>query len=148
MNEDYRQITAAFQRLDLPKALWTHRAHLATGLGAVLDDGIDQARVLIPAAIRRYNAAVGTPNTPTSGYHETVTQLYLTLIDEFVRDWRGPTDYPAMVAALFEVLDDRRIPLRYYSDGRLWSAEARAMWLGPDLISEPGFRPPGPSTAG
>ena len=157
MEDDYEAVTAAFRRLELPKASWTHRAHLAAGLWFVLHHGIGDARILMPAAIRRYNAAVGTPDTLTSGYHETITQWYLTMIDEMVRNWAGPTDYPAMVAALFEALDDRRIPLRYYSEDRLWSMEARRAWLEPDLISDrsapwripvPEPPPPEPSTEG
>ncbi len=157
MNEDHEAATAAFRRLDLPKAAWTHRAHLAAGLWFVLHHGIGAARTEVPAAIRRYNAAVGTLDTPTSGYHETITQLYLTLIDEWVRDWTGPAGYSVMAPALVEALDDRRIPLRYYSEARLWSAEARATWLEPDHISgpsapfgtpAPGLPPPEPSTAG
>lgn len=157
MNEDYEQVTAAFQRLDLPKAAWTHRAHLAAGLWFVLHDGLAQARTRMPEAIRRYNASVGTLDTPTSGYHETITQLYLTLIDGWLRHWTGPARYPVMAAALVEALDDRRIPLRYYSERRLWSPEARARWLEPDLISDPpapyespvpALPPPEPSTEG
>lgn len=53
-------------------------------------------------------AAVGTLDTSTTGYHETITQLYLTLIDEVVRNWRGPADDAKMTAVLFEALDDRR----------------------------------------
>jgi hypothetical protein len=111
----------------------------------------------MPPAIRRHNAHVGTLDTATSGYHETITQLYLTLIDGFVRAWAQPTDYEAMAAALCEALDDRRIPLRFYTETRLRSAEARATWLEPDLISDPagalwtrplGSQPPELSTGG
>ena len=89
--------------------------------------------------------------------HPPLTQLYLTLIDEVARGWAGPTDYPTMAAAVAEALDDRRIPLRYYSEARLRSAEARATWVAPDLISDPAAArqlgqaqcpPPGPSTGG
>ncbi len=144
MEQDYEQTTTAFRRLDLPKAEWTH---LAAGLWFVLHHGVGPARTLMPAAIRRYHAAVGTLDTSATGYHETITQLYLTLIDEMVRDWRGPADYAKMTAVLFEALDDRRIPLRYDSKDRLGSPEARATWLKPDLIW-PRASPPGPSTAG
>ena len=147
---DYETTTEAFRNLRLPRAGWTHHAHLAAGLWFVLRHGIDQARLLVPPAIRAHNASVGTQDTPTSGYHETLTQLYLTLIDGFVREWAGPVDYPTMAASLCDRLDDRRIPLQYYSETRLWSTEARARWVEPDLTSDPGRRlwPPGPSTAG
>ncbi len=138
-------MTAAFREARLPKAAWTHQAHVAAGLWFVRHHGLETARIVVPAAIRRHNAAVGTADTATSGYHETLTQLYLSLIDEFIREWSGPADYPTMAAAAVEALNDRRIPLRYYSEARLGSAEARATWVEPDLISDPGAgRRPGP----
>ena len=147
---DYEATTEAFRLLRLSKAGWTHHAHLAAALWFVLRHGIDQARVLIPPAIRAHNASVGTEDTPTSGYHETLTQLYLSLIDGFVGAWPGPADYSTMAAALCEQLNDRRIPLRYYSEVRLWSTEARTRWVEPDLISDPArpLWPPGPLTGG
>ncbi len=145
MRFDPDATTTAFREVRLPKAAWTHQAHLAAGLWFVRHYGLAEARILVPAAIRRHNAAVGTVDTPTSGYHETLTQLYLSLIDGFVREWTGPSDYPTMAAAVAEALDDRRIPLRYYSEARLRSAEARAKWVEPDLISDPAAaRRPGP----
>lgn len=60
-----------------------------------------------------------------------------------------------MAVAVVAALDDRRIPLRYYSEARLRSAAARAKWVEPDLISDPAAArrpgradspPPEPST--
>lgn len=117
MHYDYEAITAALRDVRLPKAAWTHQAHVAAGLWFVWHHGIDAARILVPAAIRHHNAAVGTVDTPTSGYHETLTQLYLSLIDELVREWTGPTDDPTMAVAVVAALDDRRIPLRLLQRG-------------------------------
>jgi len=36
-------------------------------------------------------------------------------------------------------LDDRNIPLRYYSPGRLMSAEAHSGWVPPDLAEMPDY---------
>lgn len=125
-------LLAGFLARTLPKAAWTHRAHLNVGLALVAQHGVAAARTLMPEAIRRYNVASGGANTRTSGYHETLTQLYLTLIDRFL------TDDPAGSLAeranrLFEAWGDRGVPGRYYSEGLLWSVEARKRWVLPDL---------------
>ena len=37
------------------------------------------------AGILRLNAAHGTPNSDTRGYHETITRAYLVLLAQFAR---------------------------------------------------------------
>ena len=56
----------------LPKSEWTHAAHFAAAiwlLGHAANDPLTE----MPELIRRYNLSVGTPNTDTDGYHETIT---------------------------------------------------------------------------
>ena len=38
----------------------------------------------MPGIIRTYNEAVGTANTDTAGYHETLTQLYIRGVRAFL----------------------------------------------------------------
>jgi hypothetical protein len=42
-----------------------------------------------------------------------------------------------LVRELIERIGDRRLPLRYYSRERLFSAEARLGWVEPDLLALP-----------
>jgi len=93
---------------------------------------------LLRGRIRAYNEATGGVNSDSAGYHETITRLYIVLIREFVRsaDRGRPTD--DLVRELIERIGDRRLPLRYYSRERLFSAEARLGWVEPDLLALPG----------
>jgi hypothetical protein len=118
----------------LPKAEWTHHAHLRAGLWHVLSFGEEPALVLLRERITRYNASVGTANTDTSGYHETLTRFYVGLIASFVRgrDRSAPLD--VLAAALIAEHGDRELPLRFYSRERLFSVEARHGWIEPDLL--------------
>jgi hypothetical protein len=126
-------VIEAFQLETLPKAGFTHRAHLALGLWYLDHHEEGEARRLVPEAIRRFNDRVGTTPTPRGGYHETITQLYLSMIGRFRREWRGDPSFAARANALYDQLADRTLPTRYYSEARLWSDEARARWLEPDL---------------
>src|SRR5215204_774010 len=61
----------------LPRADWTHEAHLAatTYLLSRRPD-IDLDREL-PGIIRRFNESVGGVNDDTQGYHDTITRVFL-----------------------------------------------------------------------
>src|SRR6185436_18659718 len=81
-------LAAQFLDASLPRAQWTHQAHLRVGAWHVDRFGADQALPRLREGILRLNDAHGTANTPTSGYHETVTAAYVTLIAAFL----GATD--------------------------------------------------------
>ena len=67
----------------------------AVGLWHVRRFGADLAVDLLRERISRYNEAVGTANTSTSGYHETLTVFYVKVIDAFVSADASPTRKPA-----------------------------------------------------
>ncbi len=117
----------------LPKAEWTHEAHLRAGLWHVLQHGAAAALPLLRERISAYTESVGTANTDTSGYHETITRFYVVVIDRFlaVHDRGLPLD--RLAAQLIAEHGDRRLPLRHYSEGRLFSVVARRSWVEPDL---------------
>src|SRR4051812_31129777 len=73
-------LVSQFLDASLPRAAWTHESHLRVGAWHVDRFGAGEALPRLRAAIRRLNEAHGTANTPTSGYHETVTAAYVTLI--------------------------------------------------------------------
>lgn len=128
-------IAEALTARTLPKAEWTHEAHLRAGLWHVLQHGAPAALDLLRARISSYNESVGTRNTDTSGYHETITRFYVTIIDRFLaaNDRAMPID--DLAARLLAEFGDRRLPMRYYSEGRLFSVVARRSWVEPDLRS-------------
>lgn len=121
----------------LPKACWTHAAHLVVALTHLARAGLEAARRDMPGLIRRYNEATNTPNTDTEGYHETLTQFYLGALEAF-RQSRERGDEAADIAALLaSPLADRAYPLRAYSRERLFSVRARLEWVEPDLQRTP-----------
>ncbi|HET6146572.1 MAG TPA: hypothetical protein VFH68_03515, partial [Polyangia bacterium] len=77
-------LAAQFLDASLPRAQWTHQAHLRVGAWHVDRFGAADALPRLRVAIRRLNEAHGGANTPTSGYHETVTAAYVTLIAAFL----------------------------------------------------------------
>jgi hypothetical protein len=132
MSETERIARALIDRT-LPKAEWTHEAHLRAGLWHVREHGAVAALELLRQRISAYNESVGTPNTDTSGYHETITRFYVTVIDRFLASADRDEDIDALARELISGYGDRRLVLHHYSEGRLFSPVARRSWVEPDL---------------
>lgn len=127
----------------LPKARWTHEAHIAATLWLLTCRPDILPERDLPGIIRAYNEAVGGVNDDTQGYHETVTQLYIAGLRAF-RAGR-PADealVDSVNAALGAAIGRRDWPLTYYSRGRLFSREARRSLVAPDRTPWPGAWPP------
>ena len=61
----------------LPRAEWTHEAHLAATTYLLLRRPDIDLDTELPGIIRRYNESVGGVNSDTEGYHETITRVFL-----------------------------------------------------------------------
>lgn len=132
---DLPDLAARFSECRLAKDEWTHAAHLAVGAWHVAAHGADDALAMLRTGIRRLNDSHGTPNTPTRGYHETITRAYVVLVGQFLAACAPEQALADRVDALLaSPLGDRDVLLRCYSRERLMSVEARAAWLEPDLM--------------
>ena len=120
----------------LPKAEWTHAAHFAVALW-LLRRRPDAAETEMPGLIRAYNAAVGTANTDSSGYHETITLASLAAARSVGGAWADRPLHEALEALMATDLGRRDWLLAYWSRERLFSTDARRGWVEPDLTPLP-----------
>jgi hypothetical protein len=117
----------------LPRSAWSHAAHLVAGTWFVRERGFAPACVELPTVIRRYNERTGTPNTDSSGYHETLTRAHLEQIARLVRMLPSAASLSDCVEAVCSsALADSTWPHQYWHPATLWSAQARAHWVEPD----------------
>lgn len=116
----------------LPKADWTHEAHLRVGLWHVLQLGPDEALTQLRRRISAYNESVGTANTETSGYHETITRFYVAFIAQFVASVDATRPVDDLAAEFIRRFGDRKLALRFFDEARLMTPLARARWIEPD----------------
>lgn len=123
----------AFCARTLTKPEWTHWAHLRVGLWHVLHHTEDEALALLRERIRALNEHHGVTNTPTAGYHETITRFYVRYIALFVEAVRCDLPIDAQAMQLILKHGAKELPLRYWTKERLMSAEARLEWIEPDL---------------
>ncbi|MEO1056634.1 MAG: hypothetical protein AAFY28_06930 [Actinomycetota bacterium] len=124
-NDDATHILCHFGDHTLPKAEWTHDAHLAACWAVVATTSAPDALGFLRNAIRSYNEATGVANTPTSGYHETLTAYFVYTVAGLQAD--------SVDAVLAAPRCRRDAPLRHWSRSRLFSECARSMWVEPDL---------------
>ena len=122
----------------LPRAEWTHEAHLgATIYLLTRRPDIDLDRQL-PAIIRSYNESVGGVNSDTQGYHETITRSFLHGARLFLAEADFGSPLHELVNGLLRSAMGRRDwPLRFYSRERLFSVAARRDFVPPDLAPLP-----------
>jgi hypothetical protein len=127
-------LVRGFEFCTLPRAEWTHRAHLTVALWYCLRHPFAEATRLVRDGIRKYNAAHGIVQTPTSGYHETMTLFWLRIVRKYLAEV-APVDcsLPALVNGLTERYGDKGLPFEYYTRELIFSAKARAAWVEPDL---------------
>jgi hypothetical protein len=122
----------------LPRADWTHEAHLAATTYLVLrrpDIDLDKE---LPDIIRRFNESVGGVNSDAEGYHETITRTFLHGVRLFLGE-ADPTEplHELVNELLLSPMGRRDWPLRFYSRERLFSAEARRNFVTPDVAALP-----------
>jgi hypothetical protein len=131
----FAEFLDAFERGTLPKAIWTHAAHLAVGTWYLVTFPEGKATDRVRTSIRHYNECVGTANTEDSGYHETLTIFWLKMIGRFLEEMGAGANKLDKVRCVVKEFGSRRdLFKQYYSFDVVGSREARARWVPPDRI--------------
>jgi hypothetical protein len=116
----------------LPRADWTHEAHLAACLWLLRERPDIALETALPDIIRTYNVSVGGTNDDAQGYHETLTQFYIGEVRAHHAETRSLALADAVNALLTGPRGARDWPLRFYSAERLFSVAARRNHVAPD----------------
>lgn len=122
----------------LPKREWTHAAHFAAALWLARHNPALLAPPVIGTIIRSYNDATGTPNTDSSGYHETITVASMRAAVAHLAGFPADTPLHRVTNALIaSPLGRSDWLLAHWSREQLFSVEARREWVEPDLAPLP-----------
>ncbi len=123
-----------FENGSLPRAEWTHAAHLALCASYVLEgdrDGIsplDRLRANIP----KYNVSQGGANTEDSGYHETLTCFWHQTIRDYIACLPTEFDRLEIIGEVVNrFINQRDLFAKFYNFDVVNSREARARWISP-----------------
>ncbi len=132
--EEVFGVLRGFADRTLPRERWTHAAHLTVALWHLLQYDWPEAVGRVREGIKAYNAAHGVRQTPTGGYHETLTIFWMRVVRAFLETGRNEGRSLVALANSLAAAADSGLPLRHYSRELLFSAEARAKWVEPDLL--------------
>ena len=129
---DVEELVRDFEIGRLSREDWNHRAHLAVAAYYLtrLPEGEATERMI--AGIRRYNHANGIRQTPTGGYHETITLFWLVVTRVTVDAYRTEPVLERINAVVSGFAGRGDLMFSFYSRNRLFSPEARAHWVPPD----------------
>ena len=131
--EEILSLVREFEDCTLARERWTHAAHLTVALWHLLQYDWPEAVARVRRGIKRYNAAHGVRQTPTGGYHETLTLFWMRRVRAFLEDGRNEARSLFALANDLAASADASLPLEHYTRARLFSPEARARWVEPDL---------------
>ncbi len=135
---EVRRIGAGLLSCHLPRSDWTHEAHIAACGWLIRERSEITPELEMPGIIRAYNESVGGINDDMQGYHETITQNYISAVR---RQLASCADDLALYQAVNIVLQSpagkRDWLLQYYSKDLLFSVDARRRFIPPDLRQLP-----------
>lgn len=122
------ELTRALERGDIANEGFHHASHLHVAWVYLAESSSAQeAANKMRDTLRRFALAAGRPEK----YHETITLFWVHLLAcAYVASRGGRLE--EIVHANPQLLE-KNLPLVYYSARRLFSDEARALWVEPDL---------------
>ena len=136
-DSDIRAIGDGLLACTLPRAAWTHEAHLGACLWLLTERPDVDVDARIAGIIRRFNESVGGVNDDHQGYHDSITRAYVAGVRLFLSETRE-TELAARVnAMLLSDVGRRDWPLRFYRRDLLFSVPARRGFVAPDLMPLP-----------
>jgi hypothetical protein len=133
---DDENLWRQFKLCTLPKEQWNHSAHVKVAYLHLQRHTLDETIPILRAGIKALNKAHGVVDTPTRGYHETMTQAWLRVIAAKINQ-SVPADSAETFLQSQPQLRQSNLLQTYYSQPWLMSAEAKAQFVEPDLAPLP-----------
>jgi len=130
--KDIAELVRAFESATIPRAEWKHAEHLIVALYYVSHYDIETATEKMRSGILNLLAnGFSIDLAKEMPYHETITVFWIRTVAEFHRSSNGKpiTEKIAQMVERF----DKDFLLSFYSRERLFSDEARARYIKPDL---------------
>ncbi|MBT28282.1 MAG: hypothetical protein CMO01_01385 [Thalassobius sp.] len=126
---DEINLIQAFENQTLPLDAWTHEAHLSVAFYYLKKHSPEESLILLRSGIISYNNSVGTVNSFNSGYHETLTIFWIWTIANYI-NLHPEHKIEEFLVSKFAI---KEFPFQFYSHEKLFSIEARAKWVEPDI---------------
>jgi len=141
-SDEDRAFRSAFESCTIAPALFNHEAHVRLAYVYLTEGNADSAVGKMRDALLNFLQHNGVPQ---SKFHETLTRAWVLAVQHFMN--RSTSTSAADFIAKNQQLLDSKIMLTHYSASVLFSADARASFVEPDLDPIPrAHDPPWPTT--
>jgi hypothetical protein len=124
----------AFEAGQVSPSDFNHAAHVRLAYVYLCDDTVEHAAGRMKSALLSFIRHHGINEDK---YHETLTRAWVMAVDHFMRRSTVPADSAASFMRSNPALLDSKIMLTHYSAQLLFSGEARAAFVPPDLQEIP-----------
>ncbi|MEM6801883.1 MAG: hypothetical protein AAF696_10805 [Bacteroidota bacterium] len=132
--ERIKGLLKSFEDKSLSHEAWTHEAHLVVACHYLYTYSDWEALIFLRSGIITLNRAQKVENSPSSGYHETLTCFWVKTISYFMNKHKeGKSLEEVCQLFLKSPFANTRIALEFYSKDHLFTVEARASWVEPDI---------------
>lgn len=118
----------------MSKQDWTHEAHLLVACYYLYTYTEWEALIFLRSGIITLNRSQKVENSPNSGYHETLTCFWVKLIAFFMKKYKAGRSLEEVCQLfLHSPFANTAIALEFYSKDHLFTTQARASWVEPDI---------------
>lgn len=129
--QEILQVVRTFEDATVSRDAWKHAEHLTVALHYLCSYDVDTATDKMKRGLFKLLGAFGVDLTKEMPYHETLTIFWMQTIANFNASKNG--DSLLEKANKLVATYDKDYPLRFYSREYLFSDEARAAFVDPDL---------------
>jgi len=131
-NDEIEALINAFEDASIARGVWNHAEHLVVALYYVDKFDFDTASSKMRDGLfHLLTEGFKVDLTKEMPYHETLTVFWMRTVYEFSRD-NADLNLTEKAHGLIKRFD-KDYPLKFYTRGLLFSEEARARFIDPDL---------------
>jgi len=131
--DEIKKLVAAFEDASIARDVWKHAEHLVVALYYANKYDLETAIAKMKDGLfNLLTVGFKVDLSKEMPYHETLTVFWMRAVDEFARSTNG-TSLHEKANSLIETFD-KDYPLRFYSREFLFSDEARARFVEPDIV--------------
>ena len=124
-------VIESFENCTISREAWKHAEHLTVALHYAINHNYTTAYDKMKSGIFRLLDSFGVDLSKEMPYHETLTVFWLKTVFEFVEAKKDE----AMLKTTNELIEkfDKDYPFKFYTREFLFSPEARANFVKPDI---------------
>jgi len=135
LSDEDRRFRSDFEACVVPPSQFNHAAHVRLAYAYLVEHDVDSATEQMRGALLRFLERNGLPPFK---FHETLTRAWVLAVRHFMD--RGPSESASDFMTRNSELLDSKIMLTHYSASVLFSSNARASFVEPDLDPIPSLQ--------